>query len=82
MISSARMMSTPEATSVESVRDKRAMATLRTTEPICIGIRSLKLSHFARPFSVRFQRLKKKKPPPIPPSTKITPGIGIPGNHG
>ena len=56
-------MSTPDAISVESVREKRAIATLRTTEPICIGIRSLKLSHLARPLSVRFQRLKKQNPP-------------------
>ena len=32
--------------------------------------------------SVRFQRLKKKTPPPRPPSTKMTPGIGMPGNQG
>ena len=54
------MMSTPDAISVERVRDKRAIATLRTTEPICIGILSLKLSQPARPFSVFFQRMKPK----------------------
>ena len=34
VISSAWMMSTPAATSVESVREKRAIVTLRTTGPI------------------------------------------------
>ena len=58
VISSALMMSTPEAISVESVRDKRAIVTLRTTSPICIGMRSLNASHFARPVSVFFQRMK------------------------
>ena len=33
------MMSTPAATSVESVREKRAIVTLRTTWPIFIGIK-------------------------------------------
>ncbi len=48
------MMSTPAATSVESVREKRASATFWTTSPIFIGIRSLNLSQFWRPLSVRF----------------------------
>ena len=35
------MMSTPAATSVESVREKRAIVTFRTTWPIFIGILQL-----------------------------------------
>jgi hypothetical protein len=34
-------MSTPAATRVESVREKRAIVTFRTTSPIFIGIFSL-----------------------------------------
>ena len=64
VISSARMMSTPEAISVESVREKRAIATLRTTSPIFIGIRSLKRSQAWRPGSVFFHLKKPKIEPP------------------
>ena len=48
------MMSTPAATSVASVREKRASAIFCTTSPIFIGIRSLKRSQTCRPVSVRF----------------------------
>ena len=48
------MMSTPAATRVDSVREKRASAIFRTTSPIFIGTRSLKRSHSWRPRSVRF----------------------------
>ena len=65
MISSALMMSTPDETSVESVRDKRASAILCTTSPIFIGIRSLKRSQTFRPLSVRFQRRNAKMSPAI-----------------
>ena len=54
------MMSTPAATSVESVREKRAIVTLRTTWPIFIGIFSLKRSQSLRPLSIFFQRRKPK----------------------
>ena len=53
------MMSTPDAISVERVRDQRAIETLSTTVPIDTGIRSLIASHLARPLSVFFQRRKK-----------------------
>ena len=46
------MMSTPAATRVESVREKRAIVTLRTTSPIFIGILSLIRSQSWRPASV------------------------------
>ncbi len=49
MISSALMMSTPEETSVASVREKRASAILCTTSPMRIGILSLKRSQTFRP---------------------------------
>ena len=52
VISSALMMSTPAATRVESVRENRAIVTLRTTCPIFIGIFSLIRSHSCRPGSV------------------------------
>ena len=57
------MMSTPAATSVESVREKRASATFWTTSPIFIGIRSLNRSHFWLPCSVRFSFRSPKKAP-------------------
>ena len=53
-------MSTPAATSVESVREKRAIATLWTTSPIFIGIRSLNRSQRRRPVSVLRKRLNPK----------------------
>ncbi len=65
MISSAFMMSTPDAINVESVRDQRAMATLRTTLPIDIGIRNLKRSHAWRPVSVFFHLKNPKIERPI-----------------
>ena len=43
------MMSTPAATSVESVREKRAIVTFRTTSPIFIGSFSLMRSQSWRP---------------------------------
>ena len=52
------MMSTPAATSVESVREKRAIVIFSTVSPIRIGSFSLKRSHFWRPFSVFFHRKK------------------------
>ena len=58
------MMSTPAATSVESVREKRAMVTFRTTWPIFIGILSLMRSHFCRPDSVFLYFLRPKIRPP------------------
>ena len=57
MISSALMMSTPAATRVESVREKRAIVTLSTTWPIFIGTFSLMRSHTWRPRSVFFRRM-------------------------
>ena len=60
------MMSTPAATSVESVRENRAIVTLRTTWPIFIGIFSLKRSQSLRPLSDFFQRRKPKYVPIIP----------------
>ena len=54
------MMSTPAETSVESVREKRAIVTLRTTWPIFIGILSLIRSHCWRPGSV-FLYLRRPK---------------------
>ena len=65
-ISSALMMSTPAATSVARVREKRAIVTLRTTFPIPAGAFSLKRSHTCRPVSVRFQRRKPQTAAPIP----------------
>src|SRR6476646_3458513 len=52
------MMSTPDATSVERVRDHLAIATFRTTPPICMGIRRLNRSHDCLPDSVFFHRKK------------------------
>ena len=49
------MMSTPAATSVESVREKRAMVILSTVSPIRIGSFSLRVSQPLRPLSVFFQ---------------------------
>jgi hypothetical protein len=60
-------MSTPAATSVESVREKRAIVTLRTTSPIFIGSRSFSRSHRRRPASVLRNRL-------IPKTLAIEPG--------
>ena len=60
VISSARMMSTPEPTSVESVREKRAMPTLRITAPIPTGAFIRKRSQTRRPFSVFFSRRNPK----------------------
>ena len=60
MISSALMMSTPEAMSVESVRENRASAILCTTSPMRIGILSLKRSQSCRPRSVRLKRRKRE----------------------
>ena len=60
VISSALMMSTPAATSVESVRAKRAIVTLRTTSPIFIGTFSLMRSHCFLPPSLAFQRWNRK----------------------
>ena len=57
------MMSTPDATSVDSVREKRAIVTFKTTSPIFIGSASLKRSHFLRPLSDFFQRKKPKIEP-------------------
>jgi hypothetical protein len=56
VISSALMMSTPEPTSVASVRANRAIVTLRTVSPILIGTRSLNRSQAGRPASLFFQR--------------------------
>ena len=70
VISSALRMSTPAATSVESVRANRAIATLSTMSPIFIGTRSLKASHTLRPPSLRFQRRKQKIVIPIAGKTR------------
>ena len=59
------MMSTPAATSVESVREKRAIVTLRTTSPIFIGIFSFVRSQSWRPGSVRFARRTPQTDPNI-----------------
>ena len=48
------------------MRENRAIVTFRTTSPIFIGMRSLKVSHCWRPFSVRFQR---RRPKPIAASS-------------
>ena len=63
------MMSTPAATSVESVREKRAIDTFSTTSPIFIGSFSLNLSQFCRPFSVFFQRKNDHRPSGMMSST-------------
>ena len=54
------MMSTPAATRVERVREKRAIVTLRTTSPIFIGIFSLSRSHSCRPRSLLLKRFSPK----------------------
>ena len=59
-MSSAFTMSTPAAIRVESVRDQRAIETLRTTAPIVKGVLSLNRSQIWRPPSVFFQRMKPK----------------------
>ena len=59
------MMSTPAATSVASVREKRAIVTLSTTLPMPAGARSLKRSHTCRPDGVFFQRRKPQTDRPI-----------------
>src|SRR5918995_7039045 len=46
------MMPPPAETSVDRVREKRAIVTFRTTPPIFIGILSLIRSQFLRPASV------------------------------
>jgi hypothetical protein len=56
VISSDLTMSTPEPISVASVREKRAIVTLRTTSPIFIGMRSFSRSQTWRPRSVFFAR--------------------------
>ena len=57
-ISIACRIGTPEAIVPEKVRDQRASATFWTTSPILAGIFSLKRSHWQRPRSVFFQRMK------------------------
>ena len=52
------MMSTPAATSVESVRAKRAIVIFRVVSPICSGRRSRTRSQTRRPASVRLPRTK------------------------
>ena len=52
------MMSTPAATSVDSVREKRAIVTFSTVSPIFIGTFSLNRSQILRPLSVDFHFLK------------------------
>src|ERR1700730_8568216 len=52
------MMSTPAATSVESVGENRAIVIFNTVSPMRIGSFSLRVSHFFRPLSVFFQRKK------------------------
>jgi hypothetical protein len=52
VISSERMMSTPAATSVESVREKRAIPILMITLPMPAGARTRILSQRRRPDSV------------------------------
>ena len=58
VISSALMMSTPAATRVARVREKRAIATFRAVSPIFIGMRRRNRSHFFRPESVLFHERK------------------------
>ena len=55
-------MSTPAATRLASVREKRAIVTFKTTSPTFIGIRSLRRSQIRRPFSLRFHRRIAKTP--------------------
>ena len=52
------MMSTPAATSVESVREKRAIPILMITLPMPMGARMRMASQIRRPFSVFFARLR------------------------
>ena len=59
------MMSTPAATRVESVREKRAIVTFRTTSPIFMGIFSLMRSQSWRPASVFLKRRTPQIDPPI-----------------
>src|SRR6476646_11804293 len=54
------MMSTPAATSVDSVRENRAIVTFNTVSPIRIGSFSLKQSHTWRPLSVAFHLRKSQ----------------------
>src|SRR2546425_12505 len=49
---------TEAATSVESVREKRAIVIFSTVSPMRIGNFSFIVSHFLRPLSVFFQRKK------------------------
>ena len=63
MISSERMMSTPAATRVESVREKRAMPILTMIAPIPNGIFMRKRSHMRRPDSVFLKRRNAKMIP-------------------
>ena len=58
-------MGTPEDKSVESVREKRAMFSIRIRGPNT-GTFKVKLSHLGLPCSEIRQRLKKM-PPPMPP---------------
>ena len=64
------MMSTPAATRVESVREKRAIVTLRTTSPIFIGSRSFSASQRRRPSSV-FRNLLTPKTAAIAPGKRM-----------
>ena len=65
VISSALMMSTPDETSVASVREKRASAILCTTSPIFIGIFSLKRSQTCRPLLGPLPAAEPEDEPPI-----------------
>ena len=60
------MMSTPAATSVDIVREKRAIVILRTVCPICSGRRSLVRSQSRRPRSVCLKRITPKIDRPNP----------------
>src|SRR5258706_2244741 len=56
-------MSTPAATSVENVREKRAIVIFRSISQILIGSRSLKRSQLRRPCSVLRHFLKENVVP-------------------
>ena len=63
VMSIASSIGTPAAIRPEKVREKRASATFWTMPPIFIGAFSFSRSHWIRPRSLFFQRLKMQTVP-------------------
>ena len=74
VISMACRMGTPDVMSVPSVREKRAMASLRMISPMPMGMCSLKRSHTCVPRSVRLSRSSPQMAAMI--ATRITMFMG------